>query len=157
MGQRRARAAFSITLTAVAVMLAGCAGGDGIPGQASNVRPSASHDPAVATAAERPSFALPAGVILVGLDASRIDDLFGRPEMVMVAGRAQWWRYAMGRCAIDVFLMRDGRTDDLVVSQVGVRPVAGTSRLGGEPCPALDADADRSAAVELDLPAVQLH
>jgi hypothetical protein len=81
---------------------------------------------ATATAATGAADGLPDGMLLVGMTASRVDDLLGRPEMVMNAGPAQWWRYAVGGCTVEVFLIaRDSADpDDLVVSHVAVRSSA---------------------------------
>ncbi|HWL67195.1 MAG TPA: hypothetical protein VNS22_02300 [Geminicoccus sp.] len=49
--------------------------------------------------------ALPRRLDLVGMNAHQLDAMFGTPEMVMNAGPAQWWRFHLDGCAIEVFLI----------------------------------------------------
>jgi hypothetical protein len=86
-----------------------------------------------------------------------VDDLFGQPEMVMNAGQAQWWRYALSSCAIDVFLIGRNGAEDMVVSHVSVRTTSGALALDTQSCQQLDARLSQTARAEAELPAVQSH
>jgi hypothetical protein len=111
---------------------------------------------AMAASVEPQRFDLPDGLVLVGMDLHRLDDLFGQPEMVMSAGQAHWWRYAMGGCSIEMFLM-PGASGDLLVSHVAVRPLPDLPVQRAESCRKLDASLAPAAEASLDLPAVLIH
>jgi hypothetical protein len=132
-----------MALASLPALLAGCAADSVVPGDPALVSPD-DPAPAVAAAKAAPAAAgeLPDGLVLVGMESGRVDDLLGRPEMVMNAGPAQWWRYELGDCAIEVFLIAPtdaAGPDELVVSHVTVRTLSGAAReTGRRSCRALD-------------------
>ncbi|WP_159715910.1 hypothetical protein [Geminicoccus flavidas] len=74
--------------------------------------------------------ALPRRLDLVGMNARQLDAMFGKPEMVMNAGPAQWWRFHLDGCAVEVFLVT---TDQGMV----VRHAAVERQLDAGPAPVL--------------------
>jgi hypothetical protein len=110
-------------------LLAACAADSVVPGGPPLVvrtEPPSPAPPSPAVAAAKAD-ELSDGLLLVGMTASHVDDLLGQPEMVMNAGPAQWWRYMVGGCTVEVFLIAEDSTepDELVVSHVAVRSQAG--------------------------------
>ncbi len=148
-------------------LLAACAADSVVPGGPPLVVRTEPAPPppasAMAGAATGAADELPDGMLLVGMTAGRVDDLLGRPEMVMNAGPAQWWRYAVGGCTVEVFLIaRDSAdADDLVVSHVTVhspaRPGAETDL---QSCRKPGADVAQAASLALadaTSPASRMH
>jgi hypothetical protein len=74
--------------------------------------------------------ALPRRLDLVGMNARQLDAMFGTPEMVMNAGPAQWWRFHLDGCAVEVFLIT---TEEGMV----VRHAAVERQLDAGPAPVL--------------------
>lgn len=143
------------SLTALAALV-GCA--DQGAGPAMPVR----HDalPAAALAAGTAGSIPADGLLMVGMDASHVDDLLGRPERVMTAGPAQWWRYTMGKCAIDVFLIAQDPAGTLVVNHVtiGAGPGPGAGTLLAQPCEKLATHLNQAATrSEAPSPELQEH
>ncbi|HEX2525199.1 MAG TPA: hypothetical protein VHL31_02720 [Geminicoccus sp.] len=134
--------------------LGGCASSDPSVAQAQLVRQDL-----VFAASPVASPVLPSSsdLALVGMDAQRVDDLFGSPEIALRAGQAQWWRYPLGVCALDIFMLESTSTADMVVSHVSVRPMAGASGVGLEACRELDVQLGRTDQPVPRLPSVQIH
>jgi hypothetical protein len=107
---------------------------------------------------------LPAGVQLVGLGSVDLESLLGRPTLVRSEQQAQYWRYNLGGCQLDLFLYADPGSGLTRVVYLDVRPSghatlaqAGAcedvgSRLRGEA--AMTADGRDGAA---GLPAVESY
>lgn len=148
-------------------LLAACAADSVVPGDPPLVvrTEPAPPPPAPATAGAATGAAdeLSDGLLLVGMTASRVDDLLGRPEMVMNAGPAQWWRYAVGGCIVEVFLIaRDSADpDDLVVSHVAVHsPARPSAETDLQSCRKPGADVAQAASlamVDAASPASRMH
>lgn len=122
-------------------MLAGCAS---LP--AEPVTPATRYLPVAAKVAD-PS-AVP---VAIGMDAGQVGAMLGSPVMIMAEGPAEWWRYAKGDCAMDVFLLRDPATSRTQVTWVDSRTLAGNAA-----CTLEDAGRPRRSA-EAALPAVHLY
>jgi hypothetical protein len=93
------------------VVLGGCAGGGSAP---------------VAGIAEAPAPLrlpdLPPEVRLMGMEQDRLESLFGEPSVQRTEQPAQYWRYSLGRCQLDVFLYPDPQTGRQEVAYFEVRP-----------------------------------
>ena len=59
----------------------------------------------VARAAKVP--ALPSGVALLGLAGGEVEGVMGEPTLIRADGPAQYWRYGLGGCQLDLFLYAD--------------------------------------------------
>ena len=149
----RTVAASSIALAGASAMLAGCAGSPAISEQPPAVRQDSSLS--IAAPAWSVESDLPKG-LAIGMQSDRVDELLGSPEVVMTAGRAQWWRYASGTCAIDVFMISDDPVARFTVSHVVVRSKPGQGPLADRPCQQMDARLDAQAHAEASLPDVRL-
>jgi hypothetical protein len=82
-------------------LLAGCAaGGPAVPAEAAGER------------RQRPAASLmlepPPGVRLVGLDGGGLTRVLGQPAFVRDERQAQFWRYDLGSCQLDLFLYQEG-------------------------------------------------
>ena len=141
MGNARARSAGLAVLVLCTGMLAGCASLPTAP-----ATPAAPYLPVAAATAE------PAVTpIAIGMDAGQVGAMLGSPVMIMAEGPAEWWRYAKGDCAMDVFLLRDPATSRTQVTWVDSRTLAGNAA-----CTLDDAGRPRRSA-EAALPAVHLY
>jgi hypothetical protein len=149
---RTIRAAL-LALAGPLLALTGCAANGSAPDPAGAMppgSPSPATNPALAAAnvAGKP----PGGLALVGLEAGQLDRLLGQPELVMNAGPAQWWRYPLGDCVIEVFLIEtseQGRPRQ-EVSHVRIHRLSDTTAEASLPsCATLQAklrEAGRTAA-----------
>ena len=93
-----------------ALTLAGCAGTATVPEQ----RPPA-------TALGR----LPAGVSLIGLGGGDLEGMMGTPALIRDEGTAEYWRYGVAGCQLDLFLFADRAMEQPRVVYVDVRPAVG--------------------------------
>jgi hypothetical protein len=117
------RRPLAVAAVVVAGALAGCAGAGG--------------GPDATGAAESPVPLrlppLPPEVSLMGMEQGALEDLFGQPSVQRAEQQAEYWRYSLGRCQLDVFLYPDPATGRQEVAYFEVRPtgyeVAG--RAGG--------------------------
>ena len=127
----------------VLFVLGGCAGGDARP---------------VAGIAEAPAPLrlpdLPPEVRLLGMEQARLESLFGEPSVQRSEQPAQYWRYSLGRCQLDVFLYPDPQTGRQEVAYFEVRPTG--YELAGRPSGCADV-ARRLEPVTSGLPQVQSH
>ena len=115
-GSRRPRAALALALL---VLAAGCVGNRGGPaGVAESPIPLRMPD-------------LPPEVRLLGMEQDRLQSLFGQPSVQRSEQQAQFWRYSLGRCQLDVFLYPDPKTGRREVAYYDVRPT-GYEVGGGE-------------------------
>jgi hypothetical protein len=74
-------------------------------------------------AAATPGAPLPeGGVQLVGLGAGELEGLLGRPALVRSEEDAQYRRYSLGSCQLDLFLYADPGGDPWRVTYLDVRP-----------------------------------
>ena len=46
---------------------------------------------------------------LIGMDASNVVALFGKPRLQRQESGAQYWRYSFGNCLVDIYVSRDDR------------------------------------------------
>jgi hypothetical protein len=65
---------------------------------------------------------LPPEVRLLGMEQDRLESLFGQPAVQRNEQQAQFWRYSLGRCQLDVFLYPDPKTGRREVAYYDVRP-----------------------------------
>ena len=65
---------------------------------------------------------LPPEVRLLGMEQDRVHDIFGQPAVQRNEQQAQYWRYSLGSCQLDVFLYPDPRTGRREVAYYDVRP-----------------------------------
>jgi hypothetical protein len=108
---------------------------------------------------------LPGGVQLVGLDSGDLETLLGQPTLVRSEQQAQYWRYNLGGCQLDLFLYADAKAGMARVVYLDVRPSGHASlarvdacnevakRLRGENA----THADAAEGGKSDLPAVETH
>jgi hypothetical protein len=107
------------------------------------------------------------GVQLVGLGGGELEGLLGQPALVRSEQDAQYWRYNLGGCQLDLFLYADPRGGPPRVAYLDVRPSrhAPPGRtaacadlgvaLGDARLPAATVDAHAGTLVEL--PIAQRH
>jgi hypothetical protein len=76
---------------------------------------------------------LPPEVRLLGMEQERLQTLFGTPTMQRNEQQAQYWRYSLGRCQLDVFLYPDPATGQQEVAYFDVRPT-GYEVVGADGC-----------------------
>lgn len=102
---------------------------------------------------------LPPEVALLGMGESRVQSLFGQPAVQRDEQHAEYWRYSLGRCQLDIFLYPDPRTGQQQVAYFEVRPtgyqVAGRASACADVARKLDARATRGRGG--GLPPVQSH
>ena len=94
-------------------LLTGCAASDGRP-------PGDAGPAAVPTPDGLP--ALPSGARLIGLDGGALEGLLGRPTLVRSERQAQYWRYSLGECQLDLFLYAEPAGGLSRVIYLDVRP-----------------------------------
>jgi hypothetical protein len=92
-GRRAVRGGWSIAGLLLAAPLVGCALSSGAPDQA----PAASQ---AAAPADDPDH-------LIGLDAGRLQGMFGPPGLVRSDAPAEIWQYSTHACVLDLFLYQD--------------------------------------------------
>jgi hypothetical protein len=107
------------------------------------------------------------GVQLVGLGGGELEGLLGHPTLVRSEHDAQYWRYGLGSCQLDLFLYADPSGGPSRVAYLDVRPsrhappggaaaCADLGRaLGGARLPAATVDA--RAETPIGLPIAQGH
>ncbi len=66
--------------------------------------------------------ALPSGARLIGLDGGALEGLLGRPTLVRSERQAQYWRYSLGECQLDLFLYAEPAGAQSRVIYLDVRP-----------------------------------
>jgi hypothetical protein len=76
---------------------------------------------------------LPPEVRLLGMEQERLQGLFGEPAVQRDEQQAQYWRYSLGRCQLDVFLYPDPATGEQEVAYFDVRPT-GYEVVGTDGC-----------------------
>ena len=137
-------------------LLGGCAAGGAEIGQPHLVRHDGTGQGILipVAALSRPS---PEQLALVGMDANHVDDLFGPPQLALSAGDAQWWRYPLGACTLDVFMLHSSSTRNMIVSHVSVRPLQQTAMTERSSCQELDARLSQVNAGSNSLPAVHIY
>ena len=70
--------------------------------------------------------ALPVGVALVGLASGEVEGVMGEPTLIRADGTAQYWRYGLGGCQLDLFLYADAAAGRPRVAWLDVRPSRGS-------------------------------
>ena len=65
---------------------------------------------------------LPDGATLIGLRSGDLEGVMGQPALVRQEGAAQYWRYGLAGCQLDLFLYADPRTGAAHVTYLDVRP-----------------------------------
>ena len=70
--------------------------------------------------------ALPSGVALLGLAGGEVEGVMGEPTLIRADGPAQYWRYGLGGCQLDLFLYADPAAGRPRVAYLDVRPSRGT-------------------------------
>ena len=111
MVERRASRWVPWSAAAVLSVLGGCAGGDALPTAGIAEAPAPLRLPD-----------LPPEVRLLGMEQDRLESLFGEPSVQRSEQPAQYWRYSLGRCQLDVFLYPDPQTGRQEVAYFEVRP-----------------------------------
>jgi hypothetical protein len=76
--------------------------------------------------------ALPAGGALVGLAGVDLEGMMGEPSLIRADGNAQYWRYSLSGCQLDLFLYADGGRPR--VTYVDVRSSRGVDRRTRDDC-----------------------
>src|SRR4051794_27074285 len=77
---------------------------------------------------------LPAGGALVGLAGGDVEGMMGEPTLIRADGSAQYWRYGLGGCQIDLFLNADAAASRPRVAYLDVRPSRGVDRSTRDAC-----------------------
>lgn len=77
---------------------------------------------------------LPAGATLIGLGGGDLADFMGEPALVRQEGGAQYWRYGIGGCQLDLFLYADPASEPARVAHLEVRPELGAAPAAAEAC-----------------------
>ena len=117
---RRRKPGLTIILT---LCLAGCAGGyHGAAVPRTAATPASGYSNAAAT---RTTSAPPGD--LTGLEASRLQSLFGTPGLVRKDSPAEVWQYRSASCVLDIYLYPDG--EKLTVAHAEAR----APKAGGDP------------------------
>lgn len=80
--------------------------------------------PRIATGPSEPGLD---GVRLVGLGGSDLEGLLGRPALLRSEQRAQYWRYTLGRCQLDLFLYAERDAGPARVVYLDARPAGDAS------------------------------
>ena len=65
---------------------------------------------------------LPSGIRLIGLGGGELEGLLGRPTLVRSERQAQYWRYSLGECQLDLFLYAEPASALSRVVYLDVRP-----------------------------------
>jgi hypothetical protein len=81
---------------------------------------SAAAAPEPARAARLPD--LPRDVQLLGLGSPDLESLLGQPTLMRSEQGAQYWRYSLGSCQLDLFLYDDRGNGPARVAYLDVRP-----------------------------------
>ena len=76
-------------------------------------------------AATAPVARLPPNLTLIGLGSGDVQGAMGVPTLVRADGAAQYWRYGLGGCQLDLFLYTDPGTSQPRVAYLDVRPSHG--------------------------------
>lgn len=77
---------------------------------------------------------LPEGVQLVGLRSGDLQTLLGQPTLIRSEQQAQYWRYNLGGCQLDLFLYKDAQSDTAKVAYLDVRPSGYSAPAQAEVC-----------------------
>lgn len=77
---------------------------------------------------------LPAGTTLIGLGGGDLAGFMGEPALVRQEGGAQYWRYGIGGCQLDLFLYADPASGPARVAHLEVRPELGAAPAAVEAC-----------------------
>lgn len=135
-GRGPGRAALAAALAAG--LLGGCAGGSGpeMAGFAEAQAPLRLPD-------------LPPEVRLLGMEQGAVKDLFGQPSVQRVEMPAEYWRYSLGRCQLDVFLYPDPGTGRREVAYFEVRPTGHEIEGRPDACSEVARQLDRSGGAAL--------
>lgn len=78
--------------------------------------------------------ALPVGVALVGLAGGEVEGVMGEPSLIRADGTAQYWRYGLGGCQLDLFLYADAAANRPRVAWLDVRPSRGSGSATSAAC-----------------------
>ena len=114
---RRVRSGRIGPRTAIACLL-----GEALPGCVANSVEQPPVAETVSLGPARPSAPeLPAGVRLVGMDASEVEGLLGAPALQRREAPAQYWRYSYAGCTLDLFLYVEQPSGALRVAYYEVR------------------------------------
>ncbi|MEK0085529.1 hypothetical protein [Benzoatithermus flavus] len=108
---------------------------------------------------------LPRGVQLVGLGSADLQSLLGQPTLVRSEQGAQYWRYSLGNCQLDLFLYADRKAGPARVAYLDVRPSGHVSLAHADACSSaakvlrgeITTRADREADATGGLPEVETH
>ncbi len=107
-----------------ACLLAGCTAGGPPP------------SPTAAGSALAP---LPTGATLIGLVGGDLQGVMGQPALMRAEGPAQYWRYGIAGCQLDLFLFADHAAQAPRVVYLDVRPARGAPPGATADCAALGA------------------
>jgi hypothetical protein len=95
-------------------------------------------------------------VHLNGLDGGELRALLGQPAFERHEQPAEYWRYSVDDCLLDLFLYSDANTGRMRVSYYEVRPAGRRISAAYDACDAL-ADRIGSSKRRLGLPPVETH
>lgn len=77
---------------------------------------------------------LPTGATLIGLGGGDLKGIMGQPALIREEGAAQYWRYGLASCQLDLFLYADPETASARVAYLDVRPALGAPPASTEHC-----------------------
>jgi hypothetical protein len=110
-----ARAPMAPVIALCCGLLAGCAAIGGPP--------AATQGGGAASALSRDGFPpVPSDIRLIGLGSGDLEGLLGRPALVRSERQAQYWRYSLGACQLDLFLYAEPDGAPSRVVYLDVRP-----------------------------------
>jgi hypothetical protein len=112
----------------------------------------ASSGPEPVRSAAAPVAGLPPGLAQIGLDSGDVQGAMGVPTLVHADGAAQYWRYGLGGCQLDLFLYADPGTSPRV-AYLDVRPSRGVDPRTRSTCATLASRLSHGAAVVGSAPA----
>lgn len=81
-----------------------------------------------------PISTLPADGALVGLAGGEVEGMMGEPILIRADGPAQYWRYSLGGCQLDLFLYADAAAGRPRVAYLDVRPSRGVDLRTRDAC-----------------------
>jgi hypothetical protein len=95
---------------------------------------------------------VPAGTTLIGLGGGDLRGMMGEPALVRREDGAQYWRYRLGGCQLDLFLFADPTNGGARVRHLDARPALGARPPQAEECAALARRLRAGGAAEISEP-----
>ena len=95
---------------------------------------------------------LPADTTLIGLDGGDLQGMMGEPALVRREDGAQYWRYRLGACQLDLFLFTDPTNGGARVRHLDARPALDAPPPEAGDCAALARRLRAGADAEISAP-----